>query len=93
MGPKQKANKKQTAVVVAAPIEVEADNEMTADQLRCIAEPWFTEAPQDALAKARKLCNPQGVGGGHAVVNLAKKEVISKNVEEAGLGDSDADAP
>ena len=90
MGPKEKGKKKQTAVVVAAPIEVEADNEMTADQLRYIAEPWFTEIPQDVMQKARNIKWDQGVGGNHAVVNLAKKEMIRQNVEKAGLDDSGA---
>ena len=90
MGPKEKGKKKQTAVVVAAPVEVEADNEMTADQLRYIAEPWFTEIPQDVMQKARNIKWDQGVGGNHAVVNLAKKEMIRQNVEKAGLGDSGA---
>ena len=90
MGPKEKGKKKQTAVVVAAPIDVEADNEMTADQLRHIAEPWFTEIPQGVMQKARNIKWKQGVGGNHAVVNLAKKEMIRQNVEKAGLGDSGA---
>ena len=63
MGPKEKANKKRTAVVVAAPIEMEAKEEMAADQLRHIAEPWFTEAPQGAMGKARNIKWGQGVGG------------------------------
>ena len=91
MGPKEKGKKKQTAVVVAAPIEVEADNEMTADQLRYIAEPWFTEIPQDVMDKARRIKWEQGVGGNHAVVNLAKKEMTRRNVEKAGLGDIGAE--
>ena len=90
MGPKEKGKKKQTAVVVAEPIDVEAGNEMTADQLRYIAEPWFTETPQGVMQKARNIKWGQGVGGGHAVVNLAKKEMIRQNVEKAGLGDSGA---
>ena len=81
MGPKEKANKKRAAVVVAAPIEVEAEGEMTADQLRYIAEPWFTETPQGVMDKARNIKWDQGVGGNHAVVNLAKKEMIRQNVE------------
>ena len=87
MGPKEKGKKKQTAVVVAAPIDVEADNEMTADQLRYIAEPWFTEIPQDVMQKARNIKWGQGVGGNHAVVNLAKKEMMKRNVDKVGLGE------
>ena len=55
MGPKGKGNKKRAAAVVAAPIEVEAGGEMAADQLRYIAEPWFTEIPQDVMQKARNI--------------------------------------
>ena len=90
MGPKEKGKKKQTAVVVAAPIEVEADNEMTADQLRYIAEPWFTEIPDDVMKKARTIRDLQGVGGNHATVNLAKTEMMRRCAEQAGLGDSGA---
>ena len=54
MGPKGEGKKKQAAVVVAEPIGVEADNEITADQLRYIAEPWFTTIPDDVIKTARR---------------------------------------
>ena len=90
MAPNKQGKKRKTAIVVAQPGVVEENEEMTADQLRYIAEPWFTEALQGVMAKARKTCHQQGVGGNHAVVNLAKKEMIRQNVEKAGLGDSGA---
>ena len=90
MAPKEKSKKRKTAIVVAQPVVVEEDGETTADQLRCIAEPWFTEIPDDVMKKARCIRALQGVGGDHATVNLAKTEMMRQCVEQAGLGDSGA---
>ena len=90
MAPKKQGKKRKTAIVVAEPVVVEDDEEMTADALRYIAEPWFTTIPDDVLQRARSVRTGQGLGGNHAVVNLAKKEMMRQNVEKAGLGDSGA---
>ena len=90
MAPKEKGKKRKTAIVVAQPVVVEEDEEMTADQLRYIAEPWFTEIPDDVMKKARDIRHLQGVGGNHATVNLAKTEMMRRCVGQVGLGDSGA---
>ena len=90
MAPKEKGKKRKTAIVVAQPVVVEEEEEMTADQLRYIAEPWFTTIPNDVMKKARDIRHLQGVGGNHATVNLAKTEMMRQCVEQAGLGDSGA---
>ena len=89
MAPKGKG-KKRTAIVVAQPVVVEEEEEMTADQLRYIAEPWFTSTLDDVMKKARDIKHLQGVGGDHATVNLAKMEMMRRCVEQAGLGGSGA---
>ena len=90
MAPNKQGKKRKTAIVVAQPVVVEEDEEMTADKLRYIAEPWFTEIPDDVMKKARTIRDLQGVGGNHATVNLAKTEMMRQCVEQAGLGDSGA---
>ena len=90
MAPKEKGKKRKTALVVAQPVVVEEDEEMTADQLRYIAELWFTTIEDDVMKKARCIRALQGVPGNHATVNLAKMEMMKRCVEQAGLGDSGA---
>ena len=90
MAPKEKSKKRKTAIVVAQPVVVEGGEEMTADQLRYIAEPWFTTIPDDVMKKARDIRHLQGAGVGHATANLAKTEMMRRCVEQAGLGDSGA---
>ena len=90
MAPNKQGKKRGAAIVVAQPVVVEEDEEMTADNLRYIAEPWFTTIPDDVIKKARDIRTLQGVGGNHAVVNLAKTEMMRRCVEQAGLGDSGA---
>ena len=75
---------------MAQPVVVEEEEEMTADQLRHIAEPWFATIPAQVPSLAKKVQWEQGVGGNHAAVNMAKKEMMKQNVEKAGLGDSGA---
>ena len=91
MAPKEKGKKRKTAIVVAQPVVVEGEEEMTADQLRYIAEPWFTTIEDDVMKKARCIRGLQGVPGNHATVNLAKMGMMRRCVEQAaGLGDSGA---
>ena len=94
MAPKNQGKSKRTLAVVAEAVVVEEEEEMTANQLRYIAEPWFTNIPGDVMKKARDIRHLQGVGGNHATVNLAigKMEMMRRCVEqpEAGLGDSGA---
>ena len=69
MAPKEKGKKRKTAIVVAQPVVVEEEEELTADQLRHIAEPWFTSIPAQVSSLAKKAQWGQGVGGNHAAVN------------------------
>ena len=90
MAQSNQGKKRKNAIVVAQPVVVEENEEMEADKLRCIAEPWFTGIPNDVMKKARDITVLQGVGGNHATVNLAKTEMMRRCVEQAGLGDSGA---
>jgi len=90
MAQSNQGKKRKNAIVVAQPVVVEEDEEMTADKLRHIAEPWFAGIPNDVMKKARDITVLQGVGGNHATVNLAKTEMMRRCVEQAGLGDSGA---
>ena len=90
MAPKNQGKKRKNVIVLDPPVVVEEEEDMTADQLRYIAEAWFTSVPDDVMKKARDIRHLQGVGGNHATVNLAKTEMMRRCVEQAGLGDSGA---
>ena len=85
MAPKKQGKGKRKAKAQ----ELDSDNseEWTAEQMRYVVSPYFQQIDTDVLLASQQVTDEQGVGGNHACVNLAKKEMMRLNLEKAELGD------